>query len=155
MKRNDSSGLGLFTVAIAALFLAGFLLLVVLGARSYRNTVALQDGNMHTRALLSYLATCVRANDTAGSLETRESENGPVLVVADGSSGYALRLYRWEGNLVEDYARKDAELLPEDAQVIGPTETFEISELENGLLSVTTDAGRVLLHTRCGEGGAG
>lgn len=147
--------MGFYTIAIAALFLAGFLLLVVLGAHSYRNTVALQSGNMQTRALLSYIAACVKSGDTAGAVQVRDTEDGQLLVVADGDSGYALRIYRWEGKLVEDYAALDAPLSPEDAQVIGETEAFEIEERDDGLLRVTTDAGRVLLHMRSGEGNAG
>ena len=53
MKEDNRSPLGLYTIGIAALFLAGFFLLVVFGAQSYRNTVAGQNGNMRSRALLS------------------------------------------------------------------------------------------------------
>ena len=155
MKRGERSPLGLYTIGIAALFLAGFFLLVVFGAQSYRDTVAEQDGNGTTRTLLSYLSTCVRANDTAGAVSVRDSEYGPVLVVADGETGYAFRLYRTEDGLVEDFAAADAALRPEEAELIGATDTFEITELSDGLLAVYTDAGRVLLRLRSGEGGAG
>ena len=155
MKRGERSPLGLYTIGIAALFLAGFFLLVVFGAQSYRDTVAEQNDNGATRTLLSYLSTCVRANDTAGAVSVRDSELGPVLVVADGETGYALRLYRTESGLVEDFAAVDAALRPEEAELIGATDTFEITELSDGLLAVDTDAGRVLLRLRSGEGGAG
>lgn len=154
MKRSsESSPLGFYTIGIAALFLAGFLLLVVFGAQSYRDTVALQDGNMQTRAILSYLATTVRANDTAGSVTVRDGEDGQVLVVEDGGSGYALRIYRRDGRLLEDFAALDAELDPEKAEVIGATETFDIEQLPGGVLRVDTDEGSVLLHVRSGERG--
>lgn len=153
MKQSERSPLGFYTIGIAALFLAGFFLLVLFGAQTYRNAVRSQNDNYQTRSLLSYLSTCVRANDTAGGVQVRDSEFGQVLVVADGDSGYALRIYRYQGNLVEDFAALDAALSPENAQVIGETEIFEISSLTDGLLSVTTDAGRVLLGLRCEEGG--
>jgi len=55
---------------------------------------------------------------------------------------------------MEEYARQDAEIDPEDAEIIGETKTFEIEMLDGGLYSVTTDEGRVLFRMRS-EGGAG
>lgn len=154
MKQSDRSPLGLYTIGIAALFLAGFFLLVLFGANSYRNTVASQDENMLTRSLLAYLSTAVHAADTADAVTIRESEYGTVLVLADGDSGYGQRVYRYAGNLVEEYAALDAPLTPDSAQVLGVTERFEAEQRAPDLLRLTTDAGTVLLHLRSG-GGAG
>lgn len=152
MKRQSSSPLGLYTVGIAALFLAGFFLLVVFGAQSYRNTVAEQNGNMASRALLSYLSTTVKGYDTRGAVRIEQGEDGTVLHIADGDTGFALRIYRHDGMLLEDYAAADSPLSPESAQAIGATELFEAA-LSDGLLRLQTDAGEVLLHLRS-EGGA-
>ncbi len=152
MKRENSSPLGLYTVGIAALFLAGFFLLVVFGAQSYRSTVSGQNRNMHSRALLSYLSTTVKASDSAGAVSVLDHpEYGQVLCLEDGDSGYALRIYRHDGMLLEDYAEDIAELRPEDAQRIGETATFAVSR-DGGLLKLETDAGTVRLHLRS-EGG--
>jgi len=153
VKRESASPIGFYTIGIAALFLAGFFLLVVFGAQSYRNTVAGQDQNMHSRSLSAYLATVVRGCDGAGAVTLRDSEYGRVLNIADGQSGYALRIYRYEGALVEDYAAQDAALSPESAERVGETESFR-AELTGDVLRLETDAGRVLLHLRCEEGGA-
>ena len=59
MKREGTSPLGLYTIGIAALFLAGFFLLVVFGAQSYRDTVGGQNRNGEARAELAYLAAAV------------------------------------------------------------------------------------------------
>ena len=152
MKRQSSSPLGLYTVGIAALFLAGFFLLVVFGAQSYRNTVAGQNGNMASRALLSYLSTTVKGYDTRGAVRVEWGEDGTVLHIADGDTGFALRIYRHNGMLLEDYAAADTPLAPESAQAIGATERFEAA-LDGRLLRLQTDAGEVLLHLRS-EGGA-
>ena len=140
-------------VGIAAVFLAGFFLLVVLGAQSYRGTVAARSGNMDERALLAYLSTVAKANDRENALSLRkDAELGDVLVIADGESGYATHLFRSSGMLMEDYCRAGAALSPERAQPIAATERFEITA-EDGLILVDTDAGRVLIHLRSGEGG--
>ncbi|MBO5543901.1 MAG: DUF4860 domain-containing protein [Oscillospiraceae bacterium] len=157
MKHNKSSPLGLYTIGIAALFLAGFFLLVVFGAQSYRNTVAGQNDNMQTRALLSYLATTVKGYDSRGAVSVREDPAvGKILQLEDGSSGYALRIYHQDGVLLEDYAADGEALRPEDAQTIGRTALFEPELAPEGLLRIRTDAGQVLLQLRTGDGaGAG
>ena len=154
MEREKESPMGFYTIGIAALFLAGFFLLVVFGAQSYRNTVAEQNGNMQNRALLSYLATTAKAYDSRGAVTIEEGDEGPVLCIADGTTGYGLRIYRHEGQLMEDYAALTAPLDPAEAQVIGRTERFEIERLAPELLRAYTDAGEVLLYLRSEEGGA-
>ena len=156
MRKEHHFRIGLFTIGITALFLAGFFLLVVFGAQSYRNTVAGQNGNMQSRALLSYLSTTVKGYDAADAvLLTEDPEVGQVLALADGSSGYAVRIYLKDGMLLEDYAAKDAMLHPEEAQQIGMTEQFEAEKLSGDLLRLKTDAGSVLLHLRSGGDGRG
>lgn len=151
-KTSRSSLLGLYVIGIAALFMAGFLMLVIFGAQTYRKTVGIQNGNNDARATLSYISATVRAYDTAGAVRvTRERmEDGSdtqVLSLADGDTGYVLRVYAWDGNLMEEYAREDARISTSASNVIGSTQTFE-AEKEGGLLRVRTDEGSVLLHLR-------
>ncbi len=152
MRKGNHSPTGLYTIGIAALFLAGFFLLVVFGALSYRNTVNRQNGNMRSRALLSYLSTTVKAYDSLDAVSLPlDPEFGQMLILQDGSSGYALRIYHRDGVLLEDYAAAESELRPEEAQRIGETERFEAASLSDGVLRLETDAGSVLLHLRSGE----
>lgn len=154
MKKETGSPVGLYTVGIAALFLAGFFLLVVFGAQSYRNTVAGQNDNMEHRALLASLSTAVKTCDARGAVTvTEDAAFGQVLNLRDGDSGYALRLYLAGGALVEEYAPADATLSPDAALRLGETERFELS-LQGSLLRIRTDAGSVLLHLRSGEAAA-
>ena len=152
MGEKGRFDLGLNMIGIAALFLAGFFLLVVFGAQSYRGTVAGRSGNMDDRALLAYLATVAKANDREASLMLRHDDRyGDVLVIADGESGYATRLYHADGALMEDYSRLDAPLSPQSAQRIAETERFEIRS-DGRAIAVFTDAGRVLIRQRSEEG---
>ena len=150
LKHGGKIPILLLSVGLASLCLLVFLLLVTFGARSYRNVVDSQYDNMDGRALGAYLAASIKANDSAGALRVDHSEYGNVLVVTDAESGYALRYYLYNGQLAEDLARIGSPLDPEDAQMIGPTGTFSVEYVE-GLLTVTTDAGRTLLYSRSGE----
>ena len=154
MKKGQTPSLGLYTIGIAALFLAGFFLLVIFGAGSYRNTVSGQEANMQSRALLGYLSTTVKAYDAAGGVTVAETEAGQTLILLDGDTGYALRIYRHDGNLVEDYAPAGSALNTDAAEIIGATESFTVETPAPDLLSVRTDAGHVLLHLRSEVSGA-
>ena len=151
MKTNRSLSAGGFAAGISALFLAGFILLVIFGAQGYRNTVDSQNGNMQLRSLHAYLSTTLKAYDSRDAVSFREDpEFGPVLVLAESGTNYALRIYRKDGCLLEDYAAADALLKPELAQTIGETAVFEIVQ-DGGTLCLLTDAGRILFHARSGE----
>lgn len=149
MKQRERSPLVYFTMGIAGLFLAGFFLLVAFGAQTYRDTVDGQSRNNQTRALLGYLSTCARANDSEGAISVMEQDGRTILVIADGSTGYALRIYQNEGILVEDYGRMEDGINPSVAMMIGETAVFEVEEREKGIFAVSTDAGVVLFHSRC------
>lgn len=150
MKKEKSSLLGLYTIGIAALFLAGFLLLVVFGARTYQNTVLVQNDNNTKRAMISYLAACGKAGEF-GKISVSESGDGPVLVIEDGDTGYAQRIFLHDGKLMEDYNRTQAPVSGEQGQVIGETGIFKIHERSGSVLEIETDAGRVLIDTERGE----
>ena len=118
MKRKGFSLIVFYSIGIALFFLIGFLLLVTIGARTYRDIARGQTQNNEIRALLSYFSTCARSNDREGGVSVSWEEKGPVLVLADGSSGFGLRIYQRDGYLLEDYGRMDSELNPDVAQVI-------------------------------------
>lgn len=148
--REKTSPLGYYTIGIAALFLLGFLLLIVFGAQVYQATVTNQDQNNQTRALRSYLVTCVRSaaaedvelRDEAGT-EGVESE---ILVIRDSGTDYGLQIFLHDGQLKEVYGRLDQAPDPETAQSIAATPAFDVEQISEEVFAVTTGAGRTLLH---------
>lgn len=149
MKRSVSLH-GLYTMGIAALFLAGFLLLVTFGARTYRDAAEKQEENNRERALLSYIATCVKSSDAADGVALLEDETGLVLRIGS-SEGYALYIYQKDGQLLEEYRAAGRSADPDNTTVLGETEVFMVERDEN-ILRITTDAGELLLVLRSGEG---
>ena len=147
MKRSDAPSIGLFTIGVAALFLVGFLLLVIFGASTYRNTVGSQTGNNNTRATLAYFASVAGANDAKGSVSVQNTDEGQMLVVGDGS-GYALHIFCRDQALWEDYGPENKAPDMKEAQLIGPTSVFQIEEKKDGLYQITTDEGTSLVYFR-------
>lgn len=153
MKKSSSSPLGLYVIGIAALFLAGFLMLVIFGAQTYRNTVGVQSGNNRTRATLSYISAAVRAADAEGGVRVEEERladgtDTQVLTLLDGDTGFALRIYSADGKLMEEYAAMQVPLTPSAANMVGETEIFEAEIAEGNILKVRTEEGSVRIHLR-------
>lgn len=148
MKPDSRSPVFFYRLGIAAFFLAGFFLLAVFGAKTYRSIAAGQEQNSRMRALLSYFDACAKANDTEGAVFLSEEDGRPVLMIADGDSGYGLRIYQEGNRLLEDYGKMDAPLNPAAAQVIGETEIFLAEIVSEGTFAVTTDAGKTLFYMR-------
>ena len=154
--REKTSPLGYYTIGIAALFLLGFLLLIIFGAQVYQDTVANQDQNDTTRALRSYLVTCTRSA-SADDVELKDGGadiDGQILVIRDSGTDYGLQVFLQDGQLMEVYGRLGEDPDPASAQPIAATQVFEVEQIAEGAFAVTTDEGRTLLHVRAAAGEA-
>ena len=147
MRRDHDRILGIYTLAIALIFLAGFMLLVVFGARSFLAVSHSRQNGMNGRMLFSYIETLVRSSDSEDCLEIRETSFGDAIVITD-PTGYEFRIFHTDGAVYEQYCSPSIEMSTEDAQRIAFTGTFEPDLSEDGLLTVLTDSGRILVKLR-------
>ncbi len=144
-KKEKGQASGIYIIAITAFFLGCFLLLVLFGTNIYRGIAGRQAANNDQRAILSYLLTTTKMNETEITKKT-DGQYGELLVVEDTGTGYGNRIYVADGYLVEDYGKVDGALMPDYAIRIGETATFEIEEINAGLMKVSTDEGSVFIH---------
>ena len=123
---------------------AVILCLVVFSARGYQHSAEIQDGSGNTRAVLSYVVSCVRDSGSA-KIEVADRAGTECLIIA--GDGYEQRFYLNEGRLLEEYTEPDAGLNPDVALEIGKTETLEFELDEDGVLTVRTDSGSSAVNT--------
>lgn len=143
MSKNNRSLLGIYTIGIAALFLLGFLLLVVFGAGSYQDSVGARESHSAQRVLLSYISTSVQQTELG---HVRVEDAGQMLVLEDGDTGYVTRIYLADGRLIEEYRRDNTTPDPSQGRAIGKTKTFTVQTAADDLLKVTTDEGIVFVY---------
>lgn len=143
-KRSQAAGSSghMFTALLFALFVIALLLAIVAGTNVYRNLNDVRSGADEARLGLTLLTNNVRANDAADAIAAGTGPEGRSLVLVErlDSGTYETRIYRHEGNIVEEYALADAAYTPEKAVVICPSDVFDFS-YGNGLLTITTDQG--------------
>ncbi len=141
MMSEERKGMGdiISTVTIAVLFFV-IIILVVFSAASYRHAAEVEAANNRERALLSYVVSAIR--------DSRMSEITPVdfggaegVSIRDAGSKYERRIYMKGGKLLEEYAEEGKDIDPEEALVIGETDTFKVSRVSGDLLKVSTGLG--------------
>lgn len=155
MKKRRLDMTTFYTLGIYGLLLAGCLLLVLLGARTYGRTVESQRENDNHRAILSYLSTIIRNHDHENAVTIEQGPEGDMLVLTDEADGgiYATRIYLSEGQLVEEFSRAEAALGQGEKQIIGHCSTLEIKPVGDRSLRLCLDAGSVLVSLRSETGG--
>ncbi len=152
---------GVFIFALLAAFALLSLIVVIIGARSYRMINATADEAYVSRTGLSYLAGKVRAADEAGMLGV-STENGMDVLKLGGEYGgerYNTYIY-CDGEQVREYfARADLAFSPDYGEAIFSATQMQLT-LENSLLtiSLTEESGEshaVSLYLQAAkEGGA-
>lgn len=153
-QKEQNRNTALPATALYALLLVCVLALTAFGANIYGAVTAAHNAGSAQRAALSYLCVRLRAADEAGAVTVTTGPEGDALILAEplAQSGYATRIYLWQGQLVEDYAPADSAFAPANAQPIAKTAAFTAT-VEGNLVRVHTEQGSAVVHLHS-EGGA-
>ena len=144
-----------FSILLFSVFVLVDLLALVVGASSYGSLTRMQATNDARIMTLGPITSVVRANDGAGAVSAGEGPEGKSLVLtsSDAEGTYEIRIYLYEGNIVEEYALADAPYAPQKATVLAQSSTFDFS-YEGGILTVVTESGTAKTALRSQQGGA-
>lgn len=146
----------LLSLLLLCLFTAAALMVVVFGARVYKNSVAGAKENFDRRTAVSYLAEKVRQFDTAGAVSVLPLGDGDALVLNQSldAGDYATWIYLYDGSLREVMAPAGAAPQPESGQKILPLTQLRIEKVGDSALRVSTvgesgAASELVVHTHC------
>lgn len=145
-----NSRTGAFSVGLYAMILAAALLLTVFGGRLYAAVTAAREENDLRRSTLAYVQTQIEAADAAGAVSILKGPEGDLLELTDSASGYATRIYLYEGALVEEFSPAEDSPDPARAQTICQADSFSVAAVNDSLISVTADGVRALAAVRSG-----
>ena len=147
----------LFTLALFCVFAASALMVVVIGANVYRQTVRGMDSNYDSRTSLTYLPEKVRQNDAANAVTIRSVGDSPALVLSQqaGERTYETWIYVYDGYLREVFVAQGVQVKPTAGQPIKEQQSF-LAEKEGSVLTLTAtgtdgETRRATVFLRCGE----
>lgn len=129
----------LFIIALFCVFAASSLVVVMIGANSYRQTTQKAEENYAGRTALSYVTQKVRQNDQSGGVGLDSLKGVPALTLSreiDGHS-YITYIYHHEGQLKELFVDRETEAMPQDGQTIMEIQDLAIERVESSLLRLS------------------
>ena len=139
----------LFSLALFCVLAASALLVILLGANVYQQTVSGMAQNYNTRTSISYLAEKIRQNDAAGSITIGEVEGADALILEQqsGQSDYQTWIYSSGGKLREVMVTGGTTVKTADGQPIMDLADLKIDWDAEGMLQLTATDGDGVVTT--------
>lgn len=115
LRYQEHAVAGLFVFVLLALFALLSMLLVIIGAQTYRSITVSAEMNTQRRLGVSYVANRVRSADQSGGITLEQYGDITAIVqhVSAEDGAYENRIYCCDGELREQFVRAD---VPFDAQ---------------------------------------
>lgn len=148
----------LFTLALFCVFAASALMVVLIGARVYQNTVRQMNANFDGRASVAYVTNKIHQNDRADSISLIDLDEGITGLALDyevDGITYQTVIYHYDGALREIPVEKGDEFPLDSGQAIVQVSSFTITEAADGLFVMETvdregNAIEMTVASRCG-----
>ncbi len=134
----------LLALLVFALFGMCVLLVLLTGAKVYRNVVDRGETQFEARTAVQYVTMRVRQ---AESVAVTDFEGCEALTIPEiiGGEVYLTRVYCHDGFLRELFCAEDAALSPDDGEKILPAEKLHVT-IEGNLLTAQIDGQKIFLH---------
>ncbi len=145
-----------FTIVLLAVFFIILMSGLAIGVAMYQAVANNQLETNAARMQAGLLASNVHSNDTASALGAGNGPEGRALVLTehgDDGDSYEMRMYLYNGNIVQEYSTAGSAYNPERAQALLASTTFDF-ELHGELLVIYTDQGATNVALRSYQGGA-
>jgi len=147
-----------FVLIIFSVFALSVLMVLMLGARVYKNMTDITSENQEERTLLSYIWTKVKNGDKSGSISVGDFYGLTALCFDEdfGGTPYRTAIYQYDGWLYELFCETEmlsdpsGGFLPEDGVQVMRIDELVFENAEYGMIKVSTGTGSLLLSPRSG-----
>ena len=144
MKEKSTKFTDFLALIVFMVFTLCVLLVLLFGARVYRELVDRGEETFGSRTAAQYVTTRVRQSE---AVAVADFEGCQALVIPEeiGGETYLTRVYCYDGYIRELFCAKNAPLLPEDGEKILPGKSLTFS-IEDDLLTVCLEKQKLFLH---------
>lgn len=128
-----------FVIALFTMFAATAFLLILIGAKQYKNTAENMNANYECRTISSYLTEKIRQSDCQGNIQTTFLEGVPALSLETTENDilYTTYIYYYENALREIVVNSSSVFSLESGQEIIKTGGFTAEQITDQLLKIT------------------
>ena len=154
LPENKGTATRVFTVALMAVFFIVLMTGLATGVAMYQAVANNQIDTNNARMQASLIASNVHSNDVARSIGMSQGPEGKSLVLSEtiDSETYEMRIYLYQGEIVQEYSVAGSEYTPARAQPLFESSTFDF-EQHGSLLVIKTDQGATNVALRSFQGG--
>jgi hypothetical protein len=140
----------IFVLMVFVIFAISVLLVLMFSASVYGNVSETLREEKDERAVLSYIWTKVRSFDEADSIAVADFHGIPALFINEDFEGMRFHtiIYHYDGRLHELFSDAQLEFYPVDGLPILAISDLNFSEIEYGLIRVTSGERSLLLSLR-------
>ncbi len=133
---------GVFVFLLLGIFAVFSTVMVLLGARAYRNTAQRADDHNAARLSTAYVRSMVRSDDEETALAPEEVNGLHTITMRNvyDEETYITRIYVYDGMLREWFASADLDFEPENGEAVCPADEMT-AELDGPLLTVRVRSG--------------
>lgn len=150
-----SSSTHVFTVLLMAVFFVALMGGLAAGASIYSSVAEAQARADALHMQSGLMANTVHVNDTVYAVEAGEGPEGRALVLVEAleSGTYETRIYRYKGNIFQEYAIAGNPYNPTNGTALFKSDTFDFT-FDGKLLTITTDLGSFDVALRSRQAGS-
>jgi len=128
----------LFVIALFFVFALSALMLVMIGANVYKNTVNNMSVNFNSRTSYAYITEKIRQNDSYESVSTGDYQGLDAIILKQviNDTDYYTYLYQYDGYIKELFIKEGADIDPSAGQNILEAKDFSVSSAGTGLYNI-------------------
>lgn len=145
-----------FVLLIFCIFAISVLMVLMLGASTYKNMTEISRDGQDERAALSYVWSKVKNSDDDGGISIGYFHGLPALCFDEevASTLYRTMIYLYDGWIYELFSEADLDFYPEDGVKIIRVEHLKFEQINHGMIKVSSGEYSMLISPRGGLTGA-
>ena len=138
-KRRKHSIDVVFALALFCTFAVSVLMVLMMGASSYKSVTAAMDSNYEDRTGAGYLAEKIRHFDSRGSIAAGKFDGNDALLLRQSVDGteYITYIYYYDGYIRELLTENNSGMTAEAGEKVIEAAGFTIENTDNGMFKVT------------------
>ena len=137
-RRNHSIDV-VFALALFCTFAVSVLMVLMMGASSYRSVTDAMDENYEDRTGAGYIAEKIRHFDSRGGIAAGQFDGNDALLLTQDIDGtdYITYIYYYDGYIRELLTENGSEMTAEAGEKVMEASGFAVEPAESGMFKIT------------------
>ncbi len=159
-RKNHSIDV-VFALALFCTFAASVLMVLMMGASSYKSVTAAMNSNYEDRTGAGYLAEKIRHFDSCGAIAAGQFDGNDALVLTQtiDDTKYLTYIYYYDGYIRELLTENNSGMTAEAGEKVIEAAGFKVEQTKSGMFKVTCEmpdgsAPYILVSPRSAQEGA-